>query len=159
MDEIEPPPAYLKKGAGAIPLPKVLNLEMDDIDDVLKTSTCNSCVLSPISSFQESLLNTCVCVADSMADKSCSGLSFHTLILAAACRTLRYPLVTMAISQIHDISMIFPETKTHPAGPRNSVSAEAYGQFNPEKVFVPPVYPKSEVGHLRWAGGFERPNP
>lgn len=29
-------------------------------------------------------------------------------------------------------------------GPRNSVSAEAYGQFNPEKVFVPPVYPKSE---------------
>ena len=34
----------------------------------------------------------------------------------------------------------------HLAGPRNSVSAEAYGQFNPEKVFVPPVYPKSEVG-------------
>mmetsp|Transcript_120973 Transcript_120973/g.287375 ORF Transcript_120973/g.287375 Transcript_120973/m.287375 type:complete len:391 (+) Transcript_120973:68-1240(+) len=46
---------------------------------------------------------------------------------------------------------IAPPASYFTTGPRASVSAEAYGQWNPERVFVPPVFAKTEEQKTRLA--------
>eukprot|EP00435_Cladocopium_sp_Y103_P075052 s180_g53.t1 len=69
-----------------------------------------------------------------------TALVYHTFVLTSnAARNLEE-----TEEEEEEVDEIEPPPAYLKKGPRNSVSAEAYGQFNPEKVFVPPVYPKSE---------------